>query len=159
MRTTLGENATGVKWLVRATGQPRLAYGPRRVHSRPVDDFGTRLRQAREAYGDTQLDLANAIGIDPSQVSRWERGVQEPRATQVFAIVQRYRQQERLLVHGEAGAPTDPPEAFAEFERSDIGELAARAGLLETLRSVRLSVPTASAYRAIALALLSNLGK
>jgi transcriptional regulator with XRE-family HTH domain len=29
----------------------------------------------------TQLELANALGIEPVNVSRWERGVAEPKLT------------------------------------------------------------------------------
>jgi transcriptional regulator with XRE-family HTH domain len=37
--------------------------------------IGQRLKALREASGLTQLGLAIALGITPTTVSRWERGV------------------------------------------------------------------------------------
>ncbi len=39
------------------------------------------LRVMREQLGLTQLQLAVAIGTDPSSISRWERGAVEPNLT------------------------------------------------------------------------------
>ncbi|MGA9112918.1 MAG: helix-turn-helix transcriptional regulator [Candidatus Dormiibacterota bacterium] len=38
------------------------------------------IRQLREAAGLTQAELARRVGVQTSQVSRWERGVAVPTA-------------------------------------------------------------------------------
>ena len=40
------------------------------------------IRQLREARGWTQLELANLLGVTPATVYSWERGKNEPRASQ-----------------------------------------------------------------------------
>ena len=39
---------------------------------------GPNLRAARDARGWTQRQVADAIGVTPADVSRWERGTVEP---------------------------------------------------------------------------------
>lgn len=39
------------------------------------------IRELRQAVQMTQLELANAIGVTPSAVYKWERGQTEPSAT------------------------------------------------------------------------------
>lgn len=43
--------------------------------------IGLRLRAAREAKGWTQADVAEAIGIEPETLSRYEAGVRGPSVT------------------------------------------------------------------------------
>ena len=40
------------------------------------------IRQLREGRGWTQLELANLLGVTPATVYTWERGKNEPRASQ-----------------------------------------------------------------------------
>lgn len=40
---------------------------------------GENIRRLRDAADMTQLELANAIGMDPIGISRWERGKVMPR--------------------------------------------------------------------------------
>ncbi len=44
------------------------------------------IRELREAAGMTQLELATQIGVTPSTVYNWERGRNEPKATQLRAL-------------------------------------------------------------------------
>ncbi len=46
------------------------------------------LRVAREAIGQTQTDLANAIGIEQSDLSRWERGIRTPSDEQLAVLAE-----------------------------------------------------------------------
>jgi transcriptional regulator with XRE-family HTH domain len=39
-----------------------------------VEDYGPALRQAREAQGLSQKQLADIMGVDQREVSRWEIG-------------------------------------------------------------------------------------
>lgn len=48
--------------------------------------LGHRIRQARVAADLRQVDLARALGIDPSMVSQWESGSAEPRAGQIAEV-------------------------------------------------------------------------
>jgi transcriptional regulator with XRE-family HTH domain len=41
------------------------------------------IRELREDAGLTQLQLANKIGVTPSAVYNWERGRNEPKASQL----------------------------------------------------------------------------
>lgn len=44
-----------------------------------MDTIGMRLLKTRKAKGLTQGDLAQALGISINNVSKWERGLAEPR--------------------------------------------------------------------------------
>lgn len=44
------------------------------------------IRELRGAAGLTQLQLAHALGVTPSAVYNWERGRNEPKASQLRAM-------------------------------------------------------------------------
>jgi transcriptional regulator with XRE-family HTH domain len=44
------------------------------------------IRELREERGQTQLDLAVAVGVTPATVYNWERGKYEPKASQLRAL-------------------------------------------------------------------------
>ena len=44
------------------------------------------IRELREERGWTQLELAYKAGVTPATVSNWERGVFEPKASQLRAL-------------------------------------------------------------------------
>jgi transcriptional regulator with XRE-family HTH domain len=46
-----------------------------------------RLRSLRERLGLTQSDVARHIGVDPSNVSRWEAGLARPRPRHAAALL------------------------------------------------------------------------
>jgi transcriptional regulator with XRE-family HTH domain len=48
------------------------------------------IRQLREAKGETQLQLAIALGLTPATVYNWERGQFEPKATQLRALARHF---------------------------------------------------------------------
>lgn len=43
-----------------------------------IETVGENIRRARSAAELTQSELAAHLGVQPVQVSRWERGAQEP---------------------------------------------------------------------------------
>lgn len=50
---------------------------------------GKKIKEARiELLGLTQAELAGRLDIDPVNVSRWERGVTEPRIRHVRAVAE-----------------------------------------------------------------------
>jgi len=46
------------------------------------------IRQLREEQGWTQLELANRLGVTPVTVYTWERGRNEPRASQLRKLAE-----------------------------------------------------------------------
>ena len=44
------------------------------------------IRELREGLGWTQLDVAYKLGVTPATVSNWERGIYEPKSSQLRAI-------------------------------------------------------------------------
>jgi transcriptional regulator with XRE-family HTH domain len=48
------------------------------------------IKELREAAGWTQLDLAFKIGVTPTTISAWERGMYEPRASQLRALAEAF---------------------------------------------------------------------
>jgi transcriptional regulator with XRE-family HTH domain len=48
------------------------------------------IRQLREQQGETQLQLAVALGVTPATVYNWERGQFEPKASQLRAIARHF---------------------------------------------------------------------
>jgi len=50
--------------------------------------LGQDIAAAREAAGLTQLALANAMGIDPQTISRWERGERRPSPSDCYRIAE-----------------------------------------------------------------------
>jgi putative transcriptional regulator len=46
------------------------------------------IRELREAAGLTQLEVAYRVGVTPATVSNWERGVFEPKVSQLRKLAQ-----------------------------------------------------------------------
>ena len=51
--------------------------------------FGKRIRAARERAGFTQEDVAEAVGVSRTAVTRWEQGVIEPKLRNLMAIAKK----------------------------------------------------------------------
>jgi transcriptional regulator with XRE-family HTH domain len=48
----------------------------------PTWTLGDKMNKARRACGMEQADIAHALGVSRAQVSKWERDISEPAATQ-----------------------------------------------------------------------------
>lgn len=48
------------------------------------------IRELREAAGLTQVQLAHEVGVTPSAVYNWERGRNEPKASEVRSMARRF---------------------------------------------------------------------
>lgn len=59
--------------------------------------WGIAIRQQREYCGMTQQKLADAIGVDQTSVSSWERGLKAPGLDNQLAIAKALRIDARLL--------------------------------------------------------------
>jgi transcriptional regulator with XRE-family HTH domain len=66
-----------------------------------VDDFGTRLREAIDAAGLTQLQLAQQIGVQPNLVSSWVRGKSLPSVPNLAKLVSALRADAGWLLLGD----------------------------------------------------------
>lgn len=62
------------------------------------------IRELREGQGWTQLDVAYKLKVTPATVSNWERGIYEPKASQLRAIARLFglSSDDIELVEGEA---------------------------------------------------------
>jgi len=67
------------------------------------------IREFREQAGITQLQLANELGVTPSTVYNWERGRNEPKASQLKAMATLFgvTMDDIDFEAGEAKAPRD----------------------------------------------------
>ncbi len=48
------------------------------------------IRQLREGKGETQLQVAIAVGVTPATVFNWERGKYEPKASQLRSLARHF---------------------------------------------------------------------
>ncbi len=62
------------------------------------------IRELREEQRWTQLELAYKLGVTPATVSNWERGVYEPKVSQLRAIARLFdvSMDDVALVEGES---------------------------------------------------------
>lgn len=78
-------------------------------------DFGRRLAAARMAAGLSQRQLARAIGHEgPDAVSRYERGLREPRLSALVALASALKVPVASLLPG-AEHRAENPQSAAEF--------------------------------------------
>lgn len=63
-----------------------------------------RLRELRDHAGLSQADLAKALHVDTSLISRWEKGAREPSLTQLMAIARTLGVTLDYLLHGRVEA-------------------------------------------------------
>jgi transcriptional regulator with XRE-family HTH domain len=56
------------------------------LHSDSPQGLGTRIRQAREAAGLIQDQLAEAVGVGSTAVTRWETGKRTPPAYRLSRV-------------------------------------------------------------------------
>lgn len=67
---------------------------------------GARIRRARLDRGLSQPKLADQIGVPPSYISNWERGINRPNDAHIEALA---RELQVSVEHLLWGAPLDPP--------------------------------------------------
>jgi transcriptional regulator with XRE-family HTH domain len=110
--------------------------------------IGERIRRARTEREWTQGDLARALPgrVEPSQVSRWERGLVQPQPDNLDAIAQALEQDVAYFLMPErssdgAGAPADVVSSLGDLQRDVAAVAEQQAELAEavaaTMREVR----------------------
>ncbi len=135
-----------------ATGQQRRAPTEAELA------FGVRLREIRKKHGEVQLNLANAIEVDPGNVSRWERAESMPDGASMLALLNHYRGDAEYLVFGGTRPELPESEAFEAFRKTTLAALLEERGLLDQVRA--MAPPSIRAtldlYKSLAIALLSQ---
>jgi len=87
-----------------------------------VDGFGTRLKEAIDAAGLTQLQLAQQIGVRPTLVSSWVRGRSLPSVPNLARLVPALRADAGWLLLGDT-PKRDRDELVARRVRQLGGDL------------------------------------
>ena len=73
--------------------------------------LAARLREARRYVGMTQQVAAEAIGVDPNTIARYEAGRIRPSSTALFALSQTYKKSVEWFYGEEEGtSPTPGPD-------------------------------------------------
>lgn len=85
------------------------------------------MRRTRERLGLTLSDLAERTGIDPSMLSRYERGAMDPSATKAVLVARALGVSLESLVSAH-GRNADTPEAPCVLPPNDQVPLASSAG-------------------------------
>lgn len=126
--------------------------------ARRQTDVGARIREARDAKGWKQKQLAAAVHVEPVTVSRWETGANAPDLATLELIANALNCTITQLVATQQPAPEDvSPDRLATLE-AQVGELqvqvaALAAAVTEALRHLPdgdpapVQVPAASARR------------
>ena len=67
-----------------------------------IDNTSKNIKALRNAYGETQLELAFAIGLDsPSAISQYENGTRTPQTCERQRLAEHFRITEDELAHGD----------------------------------------------------------
>lgn len=91
-----------------------------------ADGVGKRIRDAREALGIKQAELADAIGVRPQSMWRFEHDEMTPSAESAVLIARKLGVSVEWLILGEdppAVAAVEPPESYREWRRQGPEEL------------------------------------
>ena len=110
---------------------------------------GGRLRTARRSAGLTQKQLAEALGVEPITVSRWERGVTTPSLPRLRRVAEVTETTVSDLVRAPDAASAHAVELAAlREELAETRELVDRvARMLESLARPRSGANSLSASR------------
>lgn len=71
-----------------------------RMEKKAFYKLGANIRGLRKGYGETQLDLAMAIGVETTAISNYELGERVPERDVLLKIAKHYRITENELLHG-----------------------------------------------------------
>lgn len=83
------------------------------------DRLGERIRARREALGMQQIDLADAIGVRPHSMWRYEAGKSRPRAEMLDKIADALQTTSKALLHGEEDELEEPDRHIDVSQLSD----------------------------------------
>ena len=120
-----------------------------------METLGERLAKLREQAKETQEDVAKAIGVIATTVSRWERNVGSPHAEQLVALAKHFATStDHLLL----GYPEDTHLKSPEFHRflaTEYGRIAQERGWVHSLLTFKYPIaPTVQLYKNIVHAFL-----
>jgi transcriptional regulator with XRE-family HTH domain len=87
----------------------------------PSSSIGTRLRQAREARGMTQTEVAIILGVTRSVISRYESGTNDPPTENVKVMASAYGVSPNYLYGIDELEPKPPYDIQEIFQEPDSG--------------------------------------
>jgi len=136
-----------------------------KLHRPPITGWHLRLRQAREAAGLRQIDLASRIGVSTATLSDWEAGkIEDPKASNLLAISEALHVAPDAILYGrsvglasilDASRPPDcvpslPSDLSPELVRlwSELAPGQQTAFLATLRRQVRVNREVLSAFAA-----------
>ena len=91
-----------------------------------MEKFGKNLRGLRKSFGETQLELAFAIGVGDSTISQYESGKQMPERDTLIKIAKHYHITEDGLLYGDyehMPNMTKIPLGDAEYSRAMLSKV------------------------------------
>jgi len=120
-----------------------------------ADSLGKRLLALRDGAGESQDQVADAVGVNSGTVSRWERDIGQPHAKQVVLLAKHFScTTDHILL----GVPRDTAVTSKELHRflaTDLGRIANQRGWINMLVTMSYpKPPTLRTYKAIVNALL-----
>jgi transcriptional regulator with XRE-family HTH domain len=113
------------------------------------DGIGRRIREAREAKGLTQAELASLIGTTPSAVSNYEKGVSHPKEAILYKLIKVLEVDANFLFQDEMDLsahqltiPNELKNTYVAFDRGEFEDLTqdevdALAVIAKTLKAQR----------------------
>lgn len=95
--------------------------------------IGSTIKERREALNMKQDDLAERVGVTVQTMSKWERDLTEPKASQVYKLAKALKVTERDICKGETTKKNDmDPLEFAK----NVGRLISEIPHVEMLMSI-----------------------
>lgn len=96
--------------------------------------IGQRLRTLREKTGKNQEQVAMAMGLAGSTISRWERGITAPQAEQLALVADYYKVSVDRILYGTDGQSGQDSPILREFLSTSLGKTAQKRGWAPLLR-------------------------
>lgn len=115
---TTATHTVAVSKRLRAILEKQLQEAAEEIAARHVE-LGRRIKLARDAMGLKQKELAAKVHVEPTTISRWERGVHAPDMTKLYRLAAVFNKPISELVAGlgmEEPAPAIV-QALDDFER------------------------------------------
>lgn len=120
-----------------------------------MQTLGERLQKLREQAGETQDEVARAVGVIGTTVSRWERGIGMPHADQIVKLADHFSTSTDHLLLGHPQETHVKSPEFHRFLATEYGQIAQRRGWVQALLTLQYPfTPTVQLYKNLVHALL-----
>jgi transcriptional regulator with XRE-family HTH domain len=139
------------------TAGSQVAFAGESMHKGPdkMGTFAERLRHLRDQAGQTQEDVARAVGTIGTTVSRWERAQGLPHADQLVALSKHFSVTVDHLLLGQPHENRVKSPEFHKFLATEYGRIAQQRGWVNALLTLEYPFPpSAQLYKNLVHALL-----